>query len=338
MKRTLNIVTLVMFAFLSITTVSCLKDKGFDDGTYGSITGRTEGQEFVSIPRASRPDGVNTMGIEAKAGVQAVKLFALSYDAVDPPAQDFTAKLVLNNAIVTAYDIKDTNIVITPLPTANYTIPSYDVQFRAGRRISDSLIMNINTTGLSPDLKYGIGFTLESTSKPGVQIPSNLKNVILIFTIKNKYDGIYELRSHMLHPPDRAAAWTRTPYTYPYDIYLVTTGPKTVEWINTAFAGNEGYHPLMTPGVSGFGATRPLFTFDDNDKLISVTNAYPNPPNGRQFEINNASAWNFNGVDVPINNHYDPATKTIYAAFYMTQPGFAPIPIFDTLKFIKARP
>jgi len=126
---------------------------------------------------------------------------------------------------------------------------------------------------------------------------------------------------------DRSADWVRTPYTYGYDIHLVTTGPNSVEWVNTAF-GTEGYHPLLTPAPSGFGATRPAHTFDANDKIINTVNAYPNPANGRAFIVNPAVT----------DSRYDPATKTVYAAFIMTQPGFQNMPLFDTLTFIKARP
>ena len=139
---------------------------------------------------------------------------------------------------------------------------------------------------------------------------------------------MYTITSRMDHPADRSADWLRTPFTYGYDIQLVTKGPVTVDWINTAFAGGVGYHPLMTPGVSGFGATQPVFVFDENDKLVSVSNGVPNPANGRAFAINPAVT----------DSRYDPETKTIYAAFIMTQPGFEPIPIFDTLKYKGPRP
>ena len=84
----------------------------------------------------------------------------------------------------------------------------------------------------------------------------------------------------------------------------------------------------MTPGVSGFGATKPAHTFDASDKLTNTVNAVPNPSNGRAF-VNNPAVT---------DSRYDPATKTVYAAFIMTQPGFLDIPIFDTLKFVRARP
>ena len=308
---------------------SCLKDEGFEEGRYQSVTDNTEGQEWVSIPYASRPKGVVSVGVESKTGNQTVGLFPISYDYKDPAPQDITATFTLNNNLVTAADP-----TVTILPENAYTIPALTLTIPAGKRVSEPFPIQMNTSLLDPTKKYGIGFTLSNVSKSGAAIPNNLKNVVFVFTIKNRFDGIYSLRSRMDHPSDRDPAWTRTPFTYSYPIHLITTGPLSVEWLNEAF-GTEGYHPLQTPAVSGFGSTRPEFVFDEDNKLISVANAFPNPSNGRAFSI-------LTGTDpktgLPINNHYDPVEKKVYAAFEMTQPGFAPIAIFDTLTFVRARP
>jgi hypothetical protein len=344
MRKVFNKTALVMFAFASITATSCLKDEGYENGEYGSLNGRTEGQEFVSIPASSRVGNILPIGVEAKATVQPVKVFALSYDAADPVSSDFTATLKVDNALATA-----AAPTATILPTNAYTIQSLTVNFAAGKRFSDSLVINMNTNLLDPSKTYALGLTLESVSKAGVQIPSNLKNVVLLFSIKNKYDGVYSFRGQLMHPADRDATWQRCAFNYPYDIQLITTGPNTVNFYNTAYANGDN-HPLLSgpTAVSGFGSTRVQLTFDANDKITAVSNAFPNPANGRAFNINNGDAGtgNYSFTDpctgqpktVTINNRYDAANKKVYAAFFMTQPGFQPIPIFDTLTFIKARP
>jgi len=303
---------------MSFSFTACLKDEGYDNGQYGAVR-NTAGQEFLSIPVAAK--NPNVLGLESKTGSQNVEMFVASYDFVDPASADITGTLVLNNALIAAADA--TAVV---LPANTYTIPSNTITVKSGARVSDKFVINLNTSTLDPTKKYGIGFTLTSVSKGGVNVPSNLKDVVYIFTLKNKYDGIYTLKSRMDHPADRSADWLRTPFTYPFDIQLITTGPSSVKFFNTAFGA--GFHPLMVPAPSGFGATEPLFAFDANDKLISVTNGVPNPSNGRAFAINpNVTT-----------SRFDPATKTVYAAFIMTQPGFQPLPIFDTLIFKSKRP
>lgn len=314
-----------LLMLLSTLLVSCLKDSGFEDGDeYQLVTGPgTEGSEYISIPLASRRP--NTMGLESKSGFQDVDLFKVSYDNKNPVAEDLTVVLQQNNALVTAMD---PNAEI--IPASELQIPSLNITVARGKWISDEFFkIKLNTGNLDPNKKYGVAFSITSVSKPSVAIPSNMKDVVFIFTLKNKYDGIYSARIRMDHPADRDPNWTRTPYTYPYEIHLVTKGPTTVEWINTAFAGDVGYHPLMTPGVSGFGATTAAHVFDAaTDKVIDTYNAWPNPSNGRAF-IPNAAVT---------DSRYDPATKKIYVAFIMTQPGFQPMPIYDTLTFLRARP
>lgn len=313
-----------VFVLLSTLLASCLKDSGFEDGEYQLVDGPgTTGSEYISLPLASRRP--NTMGLESKSGFQDVNLFKASYDNQSPAPEDISITLQQNNGLVTALD-PNAGLI----PASEIQIPSQNLVITKGKFISDAFFqIKLNTENLDPNKKYGIGFSVASVSRSSVQIPANLKDIVFIFTLKNKYDGIYSARVRMDHPDDRDPAWTRTPYTYPYEIHLVTKGPATVEWINTAFAGDVGYHPLMTPGVSGFGATTVAHEFDPaTDLLIDTYNAFPNPANGRAFEPNPAVT----------DSRYDPATKKIYAAFIMTQPGFAPMPIYDTLTFLRARP
>jgi hypothetical protein len=315
MKKTLFNTSFLILA-LAFNLTSCLKDVGYENGKYGAIR-NTEGKEYVSIPVAAR--NPNSLGLESKAGVQNIKLFAVSYDYVDPAAADISATVTVNNTLLT-------DPAVIPLPTAAYTLPSNSITIKAGSRASSQFILALNTSTLDPTKKYGIGFSLTAVSKTGVVIPANLKNAVYVFSLKNKFDGVYKLSFSMAPATDRDQGW-KGPYTYPNDIQLITTGPNSVVMFNTAYAAGDN-HPLMTPGVSGFGSTRPLFTFDENNKLISVTNDFPNPANGRAFALNPAVT----------TSRYDPATKTIYAAFIMNQPGFQPLPIYDTIKFSKARP
>lgn len=309
---------------LALTVTSCLKDKGYEDGQYQLVTGPgTEGSEYVSIPMAAKRP--NTLGLESKAGFQTVELFKTSYDYKDAAGTDITATFERNDALLTALDS-----TLALIPASEIKIPSLNLIIGAGKRVSaESFKIDLNTGNLNPNKKYGIGFTLKSVSKAGAAIPENLKNVIFSFSIKNKYDGIYRARIRMDHPADRSADWVRTPYDYNYDIHLVTTGPNSVEWINTAFSGGAGFHPLLTPAPSGFGSTRPAHVFDlTTNAMISTSNAVPNPSNGRAFMLNPAVT----------DSRYDPATKKIYAAIIMTQPGFIDMPIYDTLTWVKARP
>lgn len=319
-------ICLLLVAAMSLT--SCLKDKGFEDGKYSTVGANTVGSQWVSIPLGSR--WMNNVGVESKAGFQPVPLFPVAYDFENTTNEDITVTIAVNNSLIAQRDTLNTT---TPLPASSFNVPSTTVVIPAGQRVSAPFAINMNTSTLDPMKKYSVGFSITAVSKTGVAIPENMKDAVFVFTIKNRFDGIYTVRSRMDHPSDRDPLWLRTPFTYGYFIELITTGPLTVEWNNQAFG--DGFHPLQTPGVSGFGSTRVAFEFTEDNKLVRVWNAFPNPSNGRAFNI-------LTGTDpktgVTINNRFDPDTKTVYAAFQMTQPGFAPIPIFDTLNFEKVRP
>jgi hypothetical protein len=307
--------SLLLLVVLSLT--SCLKDKDYDNGVINTITGRTATNRFVSIPLAiNKP---NVVGLEAKSGFQDINLFRFSYDNATPATEEITVKVTQNDALITALDP-----TVILLPSSAVQIVSLTHKFKVGQVISDPFVIKLNTDLLDPTKKYGIAFSIVEVSG-GIQIPSNLKDALFVFTIKNKYDGIYKLTCRMAHPADRSPDWPRTPWTYAYDIHMITTGPRSVRMFNTAF--NAGFHPLQTPGASGFGQTEPNFEFDASDKITRVFNGIA-ATNGRTFLLN---------PDVT-DSRYDGASKTIFAAILMTQTGFQNIPIFDTLRFQRARP
>jgi hypothetical protein len=314
----MNKTYLALTAFMAFLLSSCLKDEGFEEGRYGTVNKNTEGQRFISIPLAANK--TNPLGVESKAGFQPVSLFPASYDHKDAAPSDITVTLQLNNALVTAADP-----TITVLPASAVQVPKQTITIKAGERVSsERFAINMNTSALDPSKKYGIGFSISSVSDPGIQIPANLKNIVYVFTIKNKYDGVYKYLGTYSHPADRDPAWLRTQFTYPYDVELRTTGPNSVSFYNSAYGA--GLLPLMVPGVSGFGATALDIVFDANDKVTSVNNPAPDSRN-RQFTLTPGG-----------DSRYDPATKTLYLKMSMSQNGFDPIPMDIKMEFIKARP
>ena len=168
-------------------------------------------------------------------------------------------------------------------------------------------------TDLLPDptAVYGVGFTISSVSKPGVQIPSNLKNVLFLFTVKNKYDGRYTVTGTMV---DNANA-TLTGY-FPMTYDMITAGAKVVDGFDPV-VWEDYFVPIRSgTAVSGYGSYCPSFTFDANDKITGVINLYGQPAgNGRYAQIDPS------GV-----NAWDPATKTIKVKFFMFQPSVIPLP------------
>lgn len=318
---------LLLTSMASMVFTSCLKDERFRDGEYQTINANTEGQEWVSIPLAARPNKIHTVGVLSNPTAQPIDLFPVSYDFENPAPQDITITLTVNNNLLTAANTAlaaDNKQTLTALPTSAYTLPSMTITVPSGQRISAPFKMSLSTDVLDPTKIYGIGFTITSVSKSGVNIPSNLKDVVVAISIKNKYDAIYTYFGKYNFPGDRPAEWTRTEFKYPFETALITTGPKSVTFYNDAFKGT--FLPLMVPGASGFGGTALDIVFDNNDKVISVNNPTPDARN-RQFAL-----------DPSGNSRYDAAKKTLYLDLIFTQNGFAPAPINIRMEYLKQRP
>jgi hypothetical protein len=276
---------LAVFFVAAGALTGCLKDDGFDNGEYGSITGNTATGKFISIPLGSK---VNSMGLESKAGAQLINLFQLSYDYQAPADKEITATLAVNNALIT--DPK-----ITVLPAASYTIPSPTVKFKVGQVISDPFAFSVNTSALDPTKVYGIAFTLTEASD-GIGIAANLKNVIFNFSVKNKYDGKYGVQGYLYHP---SAARAFSTASLGAAKTVATAGPNSVT-IPLGDLGGAGYIGLVTVNpdntltieVAPGGAGGPYTMFTSG--LPATNPGY-------------TAAW---AGSPQCNNTYDPATKT----------------------------
>ena len=107
------------------------------------------------------------------------------------------------------------------------------------------------------------------------------------------------------------------PENYPSNIELVTSAAKSVG-IKNLLRGD-----ILIPGFSlnadgttsatGFGDASPVFNFDDNNKVISVTNVFEGNARGRTFTVNPAATAD--------QNVYDPVKKTLIVNFLFKQNG-----------------
>ncbi len=306
-----------LLATIAVALTGCLKDKGFDNNTYG-----------VKDP-SSQPPGVgfalanvskNTVGLnagvptnQAIGDVAFIKLFAPT-----PAKSDITITLALNDALRTAYNAANgTNILL--FDPSRYNVP-LTIVIKAGAD-SGSVAINIPTTvPLDPSNSYGLGLRITSVTG-GYTIAENLRNLFLEFTLKNKYDGKYGLSIN-------TSGWAAYGITddavfYPWgtatsSIALITGGPNSVRFFDE-WGFNDFIQVCRTGvgggGASGFGATAPRYTFNTaTNQLMDVSNDIPNDGRNRQFRINPA-------VVPPAGNFWDPATKRILASYIMSQNG-----------------
>ncbi len=288
---------------------SCVKDKGFDDNKYGIKD--PSSNTAVSIPLAV--SGITVVGVDFVSTSQSFNVFGVQLESANVASTDIHINLVPNAALVSSYNSANAANLIA-LPSSTYNIPSLKVTIPAGSKTAYFNIVIPNASTLSPLSTYGLGFTIGSIDEAGISIPSNMKNIVVQFSIKNKYDGIYKM----------SGVHNRSPYDAdPYKnklMYMITAGPNAVYyyWAEQNTIG----HPI-TNSNSWYGASfSPTLAFDlSTNKLTSVYNFSPagTPP----MTVGDPTS------------RFDPATKTIYAQWYYNNNLLRMFT--DTLKYVGPR-
>ena len=116
-------------------------------------------------------------------------------------------------------------------------------------------------------------------------------------------------------------------FTWPSKAQIITTGLSS-DKLATSETGSSlpAFDP--TGDLAGFGATSLQFTFDPaTNKITNINNLVPDDGRGR-FIVPNPAVT---------DNRYDPATKTIYAAFLLKQNGRPDQQFYDTLVYKGSR-
>ncbi len=312
MKK-LKLATLLCAAVI-IAGTGCLKDKGFDNNSYG-----------INDPDAS-PKGVgftrgiklkNTAGINVADTPQTIKgILTISLLAGKPAQEDIHIKLALDPTILSEYNAAN-GTIIEEFNPALYDLGSTDVILPKGQQLLDISIRVPSTLALDPLKTYGIGLRIVAVD-PGYTISGNQNRILVEVGLKNRYDGVYNLKGYH----------NRDPYTFPYDTeeYMITAGPVSVAfyWPQK----NDFGHPIgVAPGVTNwYGNTiAPVVVFDPlTDLVTDVFNAGGATP-----------ITMFTGAGAGISR-YEPSTKTIYVSWnYNANPLRA---FFDTLVYTGPRP
>lgn len=301
---------------------ACLKDENVEDRVYG-----LDGAEDIKlIEILNSPD--NIINLDYSTNDTTFNLVTLHAATAQPVGEDVTVALTLDPALVTDYNTEHGTNYEAP-PSSIYTMGSLTVTIPRGSR-DGYLKMTAKPSDISAG-SYALGFRIASISNPNYLISENYKTVITRLSVKNRYDGVYSLRSRM---EDWSVPYgiANTPWTWPasFGLEMQTSSANSVNMYSVAHG--SFIHPALTTtgGATGFGGTIPRFVFDlSNNTLINVVNDAPPGGLNRTFSLNPSPPQG--------TNKYDPATKTIYAAFILHQPGRPDLKIYDTLTYIGPR-
>ena len=274
---------------------SCLKDKGYDNGTTG--------HDLSSVPKI----------IEIGFGNETAKskTFALSFEdqsvqrtvfyvrlaAAEPAAEDITVTL---DTTGTAVALAAINAAYEPLPTSFYTTnpAGLSVVIPKGQR-EVPVVLTTNAIQFDPSTTYGIVYKIKSVSSSNYNISGNYGTYTVLFGAKNKYDGIYRGKGYTFMGNTNTTAPFLWSIDCAWDLNLTTT------------AGNKvamDAKPVFRNGsIIFFGGIFPEIVFDNNTNKVTAIS--PDGPG-------NAYAYGFPAAQTPTyDSRYDPATKTIYVSY-----------------------
>lgn len=258
---------LILLGMSSLLFVSCDKnDSGGLDGagtTYVKLLESPENKIFFTPFSEIRP----------------VSLFSVRRDANNTGELNkaFTATLTKTPALVSDYNTKN-NENYEILPDSLWTLNNasitpdgngYKVNFAGGDFAKE---FNILLNGAKWDLsrKYAIGLTLSDAQ--GYKFSSGMNTVLVLISIKNKYDGVYEISGTLVDANGLYHGDYDDPAA-PREYSMTTTGPNQVLFYDVSW--NYPNYIVLSNATGGGANTgiRPLITLDPTTNAItSITN------------------------------------------------------------------
>ncbi|PZR23013.1 MAG: hypothetical protein DI535_24995 [Citrobacter freundii] len=319
MKKISIISTIAPALTMFVLLTGCLKDKNLEDQRYGTVIREVKA---VSFP-AGLPNPF-TIGIPSQSTPLEVKGPRIFVEADGPALTNINISLEENNTLVT-------DAGLTVLPAGSYAIKTLTPVITAGHTSCDSIVIVFNNSAaLDPTVTYGIGLNIKNADN-GYKVAANQRTMVISLSIKNRFDGVYSLRMGLTGWAAYSIA-DGVSGAFPGEIRLLTASGNSTTMYSTSrssdlqpgFTGGTGF----IDGSTSFGAAAPEYVFDlATNKLIGVVNTLPDDGRGRGFGLNPAVS----------DSRFDPATRTIYAAYYMKQNGRPNMYIYDTLTFLRDR-
>ncbi len=287
-----NILRSLSLLFItSVALFSCREDKFINSDT--ELGGK--GVTFVKVLEGP----VNPIFFTPFTDIKKVDLFSVRRDNNSPAQLNSATKVKLteNAAAITAYNTANTE-TFEVLPASIYTLvtnPSivktatgYEFNFASGE-FAKELTINLNGALFDLSKKYALAFDI--TDGGGATITKTAaKSIIVLISLKNKYDGIYSVEGTMVdiisptlsHFSNFINSAANTFTDKPYKLQLRTVSATKCAAYDEEFFG-DGANAFQMPITSGvtysrYGSFGIIIEFDPvTDKVVAVTNYYGQP-------------------------------------------------------------
>lgn len=297
------------FQILAVSTLvltSCLKDKEFDSNKVGINDPDTQ-PPGIGFAKGVGVKKINGVGVDALSSTLQVvnDLIYINLESGLPAPSDINIVIKINNDVIGRYNADPDFSDIDTLSPALYNLPTLSLKIKKGERFTQIPINIPNTTTLNLAKSYGVGISIVSVDG-GYVIAKNLQDLLVSFSLKNKYDGIYDWKGYALRFGDASLTGNFTGA----ECELLTTGPNSVVMDQLLLWGD---------GASGIG--------------IGVVSINVNPATEKLTFSSAGGASNLPGYD----SRWDNATKTMYIGITWGG-GPSARQSIDTMKWREPRP
>ena len=274
--------------------------------------------------------GYKLLNIELASTPQTLEMVDVRRDAANSNDLNKTMNIVVKNdpGAVTTY-----NSALVPLPAGSFTVDAatplvgsdYNVTLEPGNiaRIIKITITNAQTLDLNNS--YGMGFTISSVDANG-KIAGLEKTIVVEIGLKNKWDGCYIVSTNSFtdfvnpaltgYASWKACLQTSGQYTDVAYLTDIVGSPAlaTTAWLNTP------YHPIVNTGTNAgsvYGNFGMVFTFNESNRVVAVTNFYGQPTTAAPFRSGEIDPTGVNTVN---------ANRSFRVKYKMLQTGLSPAP------------
>jgi hypothetical protein len=302
--------------FMLVGFTSCLKEHNgnHNEDTAGNIVEFANTGDNVSSATSKYPRFAIDLG-KMEEGDQVKFNLNVAYSGAESAPQDITVNLAMDQATLdlfntqngTDYEVPGDGIV--EFPTT--------VVIKKGTRKTTTEITVTRTANFDFGVNYAL--PLKITSATTGIISGNFGNAVYSFGARNQYDGVYQMEELSPMVDVTSASLTGR---YPLEMELITfTG-------NSVYLSNPDkevytvgpYHPILSgTNASAYGSFSPIFYFDEEGNVTSVSNYY-----GQESSANKRSGvLDPTGVN-KITFKADGTVESIDVKYIMTQSNVSP--------------
>lgn len=317
MKQAINIFVITL---LAVCFTSCLKrDSVFDASESPGVIefSNTGTPTLDTFPLFKADVGALQEGDSATFNMN------ISYVAASGAPQDITVSLGVEEADLEAYNTSAGTDYVMP-PSDVYSMPLTAV-IKKGETTAQVRVKVKRTAGFDYDASYAV--PVKITAVTAGYVSSTFHQVVYAFSARNIYDGVFSVTGTFYDATLGAAATAN----YPKTIDLITDGASGVGYYD-ADAGSYRYTFYNNGSGSYYGNFAPVFHFDADGNVTSVTNYYGQ---GTNSSVRSAQL-NPSGVNkMTFDSNGKPATLQV--SYYMLQSGAIRLTISETFTYTGER-